>query len=109
MAEEIVEDTGDEKQVKAKKTAHELRRDREVEETKALLSTYGGRSFMWRLLTECGVYHQAPGSVDEVLRFEGKRDVGLWTINEVFTADPKAYTIMRNEASQRQETLEGKK
>lgn len=109
MAEEVVEDTGDEQKVKIKKTAHELRRDRELEETRKLLQTYGGRAFVWRLLSVCGVYNQAPGSSDDIARFEGKRDIGLHILNEVFTSDPNAYTIMRNEASERQETLEGKK
>ena len=37
-------------------------------------------------------------------RFEGKRDVGLWAVEEAFTADANAYNIMKNEAVSRDTT-----
>jgi len=101
-------DAGDEKQVKENKTNHALVRQQEIEELKFILSTYGGRAFIWRLLSKCGVYRAASGDPYEVARGEGKRDIGLWTIEELFTSAPEAYTIMRNEAASRDAKQKGK-
>ena len=108
MTEKKPFDTGDEKQVKERKNVHQLARDQEVEELRALLETYGGRSFVWRLLEQCGIYRAAVGDPHEILRGEGKRDIGLWAMDEVFTSDPEAYTIMRNEGKLREMKLKGK-
>jgi hypothetical protein len=107
MADETV-DVGDEKQVKTRKTAMQLRRENEVENLRAILKTAGGRAFIWLLLEQCGIYQSAAGDPYEVARGEGKRDIGLWAMNEVFTSDPQAYTIMRNEAVSRDTKKKGK-
>ena len=91
-------DTGDIKQVQKKKTKAQLRRLRETEWLKEILNTEGGRDFLWRLLTECGVYHtsftgDAPGTFFK----EGKRHIGLWALEEIFAANKQAYSIMQEE------------
>ncbi len=108
MSEEA-EDVGDVKQVKEKKSAVKLAREREIAELHAILGTYGGRAFIWRLLEQCGVYQAASTDPHGIFRSEGKRDVGLWALEEVFTSDPAAYTIMRNEAVSRETSTRGKK
>ena len=108
MAEKKPFDAGDEKQVKDRKSVHKLAREQEIEELKVLLGTYGGRSFVWRVLSECGMYRAAPGNPYSDTRFEGGRDIGIWVVEEVFTSDPKAYTMMRNEANLREAKLKGK-
>lgn len=77
-------------------------------ELHAMLSTYGGRAFMWRLLEQCHVYKSAIGEANDVFRFEGKRDIGLWALGELFTAKPDTYTIMRSEADARDQLTGGK-
>jgi hypothetical protein len=101
-------DTGDEKEVKLKKAAHTLAREKELAELYEVLSSYGGRAFIWRLLGQCGVYSTASGECKDVFRFEGKRDIGLWVLEELFTAKPDTYTIMRNEAEARDMQMRGK-
>lgn len=94
-------DVGDEAQVKTKKKAYELENERDVAELYSILQKPAGRAVVWRVLSECGLYASAFGDANEVFRAEGKRDIGLWLVKEVFTSDPKAYSIMRNEADQR--------
>lgn len=108
MTEEKPIDTGDEKQVKTRKATHTLAREKEVAEFHELLQTYGGRSFLWRLISECGLHHSAPHDMVEAYRLDGRKDIGIWVENEIFTVDPTAYTIMRNEAVSRSENLKGK-
>jgi hypothetical protein len=95
-------DVGDEVEVKAKKKSWQLEEDRDNAELHAVLQEPVGRAVIWRILTECGVYKSAVGDATDIFRFEGKRDIGLWVMGQVFTSDPKAYTIMRNEADERQ-------
>lgn len=95
-------DAGDESQVKKRKSVSELQRLSELEALKDLLKTYSGRSFMWRLLTECGVYTSSFTGQDSFTFFnEGKRHIGLWALEELFEADSNVYTVMRNEAAKR--------
>jgi hypothetical protein len=101
-------DTGDEKDVNLKKAAHTLAREKELAELYEMLSLYGGRAFVWRLLEKCGVYSSAAGECKDVFRFEGRRDIGLWVLEEVFTAKPDTYTLMRNEAEERHQAKGGK-
>lgn len=95
-------DVGDKKQVKEKKAVHQLAREKEVAELHGLLETYGGRAFLWRLLEKCGIYKASGNDPYDVFRGEGKRDIGLWALEEVFNANVEAYTMMRNEAVSRE-------
>ncbi len=92
-------DTGDVKDVKKKKTKAQLRRLKETEWLKDILSKPGGRDFIWRLLTECGVYHTSfTGEVNSTILNEGRRQIGLWVLTEMFDADPTAYITMQKES-----------
>lgn len=84
-------DSGDEAQVKGRKTKAQLRREREIEELRAILATHGGRAFIWRLLAQCGVYRQSFTGNSTTFFNEGKRDIGVWLIGELEACDPKAY------------------
>ncbi len=96
----MADDVGDEKKVKHKKSVRQLEREREIAELHAILQTYGGRSFIHRLLAEAKMFHF--GFTGPVLeQMEGRRGVGWWVYQEVFTADPKAYTLMLDEAASR--------
>lgn len=70
---------------------------------KELLDTYSGRAFMWMLLQQAGTdddisYGEAPMATARQL---GKRSIGLWAQNLVFTISPEVYIIMRREAIDR--------
>ena len=95
---EIPLDTGDQKQVKKRKTKAQIKRQQEQEWLKYILSTVGGRDFLWRLLTECGIYHASfTGEAPTTFFNEGKRHIGLWSLDEIFKADLGAYALMMKE------------
>ena len=91
-------DTGDVQQVNKKKTKAQLRRMRENEWLKDILSKEGGRDFIWRLLSECGPYKTTfTGEPYGTVLNEGRRQIGIWIITEIFEADPNAYIKMQEE------------
>jgi hypothetical protein len=107
------EDVGDEVEVTKKVKGFQLIREREVEEMKQVLNTYGGRATLWRLLEECAIYTFGfCGDNDLLNHREGKREVGGWLIREIAEASPSAYMQMQNEAVSRDTDrgkLKGKK
>jgi hypothetical protein len=101
-------DTSDEKQVREKKTVHQLEREKEIAELHALLQTYGGRAFLWRLMVECKIHEFGYcGNNDMLNNMEGRRKIGAWVLAEVMETDPKAYTRMWSEAENRDQGLRG--
>lgn len=101
-------DAGDERSVKEFKKVLKLQREREVEDFRRILATEYGRAFIWRLLLECGIF-QAPATHElETFRQLGRKDIELWVINEVFTSDMKAFTLMMLEANERDSKGVGK-
>lgn len=94
-------DVGDARQVDAAKTKVQIAREREIQELKEILETYGGRAFVWRILAECGLQRGVPMVTNEAFRDIGKKDVGQWLLNEVFTSVPNVYILMRQEAQER--------
>ena len=102
-----MDNVGDEKQVKQKRSIIDLDREKELEEFRNILKTYGGRSFIWRILERCGIYSAGVTDALETFRELGKRDIGLWVLEEIFSASPDIYTTIRNEASERMERING--
>jgi hypothetical protein len=101
-------DTGDEKQVKEKKAVHQLEREKEVAELHAILQTYGGRAFIWRMMTEAKIHEFGYCGDNNMLNnMEGRRRIGAWVLAEVMDADSKAYTLMWSEAENRDQGPRG--
>jgi len=92
-------DVGDVKQVSKKKQKRKHRRDQELEDLRRVLDMAGGRNFIWRLLSECGIYHSSfAGEYPLTMaNNEGKRQIGLWTLEEIFDASPHTYALMQKE------------
>lgn len=69
------------------------------------LGSYEGRMFIWLLMQEAGL--SSSGFVGEapltMAFLAGKRDLGLWVENWVFTAASEMYNLMRREAVERAE------
>jgi hypothetical protein len=97
-------DVGDVKQVKQRKTKAQLAQERKDEELREILSTEGGRYFVWRLMSECHMYgsvsHQDPMRMAQL---SGMRDVGLAIMEELMTSHPSIYPTMVLEAKEREE------
>ncbi|KKK52794.1 hypothetical protein LCGC14_3101320, partial [marine sediment metagenome] len=94
-------DTSDAGQVEDRKRASQAAEERRAKEVREVLSTRGGRAFVWRILGKCGVYHSAPEGSEAMSRFEGRRDVGIQVLKECLTSDPKVYILMQQEAADR--------
>lgn len=80
------------------------------EELHYLLQFPGNRYFVWRLLSECGVYHSLShyDSHEMAIR-SGRRDIGLWVLDEMFRADKEAFVRMQNEAQKREKEIDGQR
>ncbi len=100
-----VQDAGDEGQVKKAKKRDKSDRDKELQGLQDILGTYNGREFIWRLLSECGLTSEAPYDTSLMHRFEGKRDIGLWTVLEINAVEKihhtEWYPQMQSEAMAR--------
>ena len=94
-------DVGDEKQVKERKVKIDLVREREVGEFRVILETEAGRAFVWRILSYCHVFDRPITDSLETFRQLGHGDVGQWLLNEVFTSDIGAFTLMMQEDQER--------
>lgn len=97
-------DVGDTPSVKKRKSKAELEQQRLDEDVRAVLSTYQGRSFIWSVLEQAGIYRTTFCEEPTISAFnEGMRQMGLLTISRIDAVDPNAYAKMRREASRREE------
>ena len=94
-------DVGDEVEVISKKSAYKLKQKDEAQQLYELLEDYKFRAFLWRILEMCHIYSSAP--LTGMDRFEGQRDMGLKILDEIFTANPEGYTMMRREAESKKQ------
>lgn len=69
------------------------------ENLRLILASYGGRAFIWDLLGKCGLYADSFRGEDThaTARATGKRAIALGLVENIFTADPNSYTLMRLE------------
>lgn len=66
---------------------------------KELTSTYAGRRGLWRVLEECGVFATSFSADPYEMAFrEGKRNIGLWLIQELSSINPDLFVQMQTEA-----------
>ena len=103
MTSESPFDAGDQGKVSKRKSKAKLTAEREVADISAVLDTYEGRAFVWRLLEHSGMYETSfrGEETHRMAMAEGKRNFGIWLLNELLTIDPNYYIIIRNEAVSR--------
>lgn len=94
---------------KVKKQAQksEMLRHREIEDIFNVLATPSGRRFVWRYLTDCGIFKTSFTGNSETFYKEGQRSIGLKLLADVNEADPSAYLKMLDEARKVEEILNG--
>ena len=95
-------DVGDAEQVRDRDLELKSHERDEAESFNTVLKSYQGREFVWNLLSQCNLFVEAPIDPQEVARFEGKRDIGLWALNKCFTSDSNVYNLMQQEAHKRE-------
>lgn len=80
--------------------AAEARRRIDIEDFKSLMKLKEGRRFIWRVLSETGVYRSSFTGNSETFFKEGKRSIGLILIGELHTICPELYAVMVEEHQQ---------
>lgn len=82
-------DPSDPEQVKGRKQRVRLRRATEIEDVAALLAIAAGRRFLWRLLSNAGVYRPlfALNSL-EIARNAAEHDWCQWLVVDLNKAEP---------------------
>ncbi len=84
-------------QQKAADDAAEARRVQR-EDLQGILNSKAGRRFVWRLLDRAGVYRTSFNNSGSITAFnEGRREVGLFLLNEIHEVAPDAYLVMLKE------------
>ncbi|HLT01104.1 MAG TPA: hypothetical protein VK001_02955 [Geminicoccaceae bacterium] len=68
-----------------------------------VLSTEGGRRFVWRLLGDSGIFRTSFTGNSETFFREGERNVGLKVFNAIHQVCPDLYLVMQREAAERAE------
>ena len=73
-------------------------RDEEISDLCRVMSTKEGRRFMWRLLSDAGVFRLSFNVDAMQMAFaEGNRNTGLKYFNDIMAACPQLYTLMIDE------------
>jgi hypothetical protein len=78
----------------------DLESQQQIDDLIAVMSTTQGRRFVWRLLSEAGVYRTSFSCDVALMSFnEGKRNVGLELLNELVSNCHSSYLKMVEEAN----------
>ena len=81
-----------------------LAREKELNDLRWVMSTKQGRRFMWRLLSDAGVFRLSFNTNNAVMAFnEGGRNTGLYQLNNITEACPDRYTEMLAEHKEAKE------
>lgn len=75
-------------------------RKREAADFLEIMGTAAGRRFVWRLLSQAGVFHSSFTGNSETFFREGKRAIGLWVMSEIDALCPESYALMVRENQQ---------
>jgi len=70
-------------------------RKQELHDIDALMATQAGSRFLWRLLTQSGVFRSSFSTDPLVMAMnEGQRNVGLRVVGDIMAACPEKYIDM---------------
>jgi hypothetical protein len=73
-------------------------RERDLSDIKKILDLPEGRRFLWRVLSEAKVFISCFNDNNTTMAYlEGRRDVGLFVLNELTTANKNALSKIQNE------------
>lgn len=97
MKKPLTGNAADHQQVKEAAQKVKYGREQELNDVRSILATREGLRFMWRYLTECGIFKTSFTGNSHTFFMEGRRDVGLRLLADVNEADPEAYFRMLSE------------
>jgi hypothetical protein len=82
-----------------KRLLESMAEDAQIAVFRDLLQDERVRDLMWRILAECGVYKSTFNrNFGDMALAEGRRQLGLWLLNEVCVSDPNAEMLMRKKS-----------
>lgn len=88
-------------QVKEAASKEKRGKEQRCDDMLMVLSTPQGRRFIWRYLTECGVFRTSyTGDATNTIYLEGQRNMGLKILSDVNEASPEAYIKMMLESKE---------
>jgi len=92
MADFIDTTISDENKQKAKQ-----KRDRELSDIRKIVSMPEGRRFIWRVLSEAGIFRSSFTGSSSTFFLEGSRNQGLWVLRDLTEAKSDAFNQMLQE------------
>ena len=90
-------------QIKKGAKNDKTKRQIEVDDMRVILSTRQGRRFIWRHMSNAGIFQSCFTGNSATFFNEGRRDIGLKILAEVQEASPDSYLLMMKEARNEEE------
>lgn len=91
-------DIGDGEQVGERREKLRRQSRQEAEDFKTLMQQPPFRAFVWRLLGEAQVFQPIMTGNSYTFMNEGKRQIGLWALEQINRLCPDLYVTMTKEA-----------
>ncbi len=93
--------TSDEVQVKDGRSKAEKLRDRELRGMQIFLDNPDNQWFIWRMLEKCNMWSSMSRETPhDMAILSGKRDIGIWLLEEIEEAVPEVYLTMQRTAKE---------
>ena len=90
-------DASDEQEVQRVSAKSKRDRDRELADLTKLLQQDWGRRLLWRVLERSGLHRTSFTGNSTTFFNEGQRNLGLWLVDEMLSADTDSYLLMLKE------------
>lgn len=103
-AEKRADETQEEFEQRKQSLDEQEAREQEIEDLLHVMSSRRGRRFVWRLLDYTGLYRQSFTGNSETFFNEGRRNVGLFILDEVTSAAPDQWLQMQREAREAEQS-----
>lgn len=87
----------DPQQVKEAEIKERFNAKSELKDLAAILELPHGRRFLWRVLEKANVFNAGFAEPGQLMFREGKRDLGVWLMSEIVSANPDALINMMKE------------
>ena|SRR3990167_55630 len=97
MDNSLIQNAGDQKQIKNADDKIKLRRANELTDIKFMLSSFQCRRFLWRLLSYCKIMGSVFALSEEIYYNSGQQDIGHFIVAEICAADEKGFLKMMEE------------
>lgn len=101
----VITDTTDEKQIRTGKRLEQKREQQLSLDLRAVLQIPPGRRLIYRLLSQCGIYHDnfTPDAL-VMAKLAGERGIGLWLLRELDKVDPAMIIQLMREAAEQKKS-----